>query len=80
MALSLEQWIGLWLVVAAAVVATATIAIAAVCLGLRMDGRGGGGRCEGCRRRAGGDGVGPLADGSAGGVFDLEHNGRTRWE
>jgi hypothetical protein len=51
-----SQWIGLWLIVAAAVVMTATVAIVAVGLAMvlnRKDERRGGCRGEGCRRDAG---------------------------
>jgi hypothetical protein len=51
-----SQWIGLWLIVAAAVVMTATVAIVVVGLATvlnRRDERRGGCRGEGCRREAG---------------------------
>jgi hypothetical protein len=51
-----SQWIGLWLIVAAAVVMTATVAIVVVGLATvlnRRDERRGGCRGDGCRREAG---------------------------
>lgn len=68
MGLTPEQWLGLWLIVAAAVLNTATACL--VICGLwasrqHMDGCGGGGR-RGCGRRSAGEERWSSADGSAG--------------
>lgn len=83
--MTLEQWVGIWLIVAAA-----TLNVAAACLVLgglwvvanRTEGSCGGGRGRGCRRSAGADGSGSSVEGPAGerlyaaewplGVIDIE--------
>lgn len=68
MALTFDQWLGIWLIVATAVDLTATVCLVTLGLwacGYGMDGRRGGCRGGGCRRSAGPDGVASRADGSA---------------
>lgn len=83
--MTLEQWVGIWLIVAAA-----TLNVATACLVLGglwvatyvMDERCGGARGRGCRRSAGADGSGSSVEGPAGerlyaaewplGVIDIE--------
>lgn len=66
--MTLDQWIGLWVIVAAAVVNTAAacLVIGGLVVVHRMDGRRGGCRGDGCRRSAGADGTGSPVDGPAG--------------
>ena len=90
MALGLEQWLGLWLIVAAAVLNTAAacLVLGGLAVVNRMDGRRGGRRGEGCRPDAGVDGPCSSAEGSAGGrlfaaewplgVIQLEEARRSR--
>lgn len=67
--MSVDQCLGLWLIVAAAVLNTASacLVLGGLAVLYRMDGRRGGCRGDGCRRSAGRDGTGSSADGSAGG-------------
>lgn len=67
--MTLEQWLGLWVIVAAVAIQVATTfsVVGGLWLVARMDGRRGGCRGDGCRRSAGRDGTGSSADGSAGG-------------
>lgn len=88
--MTLDQWIGLWVIVAAAVVNTAAacLVIGGLVVVHRMDGRRGGCRGDGCRRSAGADGSGSPVDGPAGerfyafewplGVIDIEEAKRRR--
>ena len=83
--MTLDQWIGIWLLVAAAAlnVATACLVLGGLWVATnRTEGSCGGGRGRGCRRSAGADGTGSSAEGSAGerlyaaewplGVIDIE--------